>query len=219
MPPAFRTAWQASQSTHEASLGAFPLTLKQAPKERTPPTRGALTGLRIFICELMITRTHVSPQLARTPLCRCSLGRMLGKYLVRQFVSLLPPAFSRAASVCIRCALALSQSLRAITWRPALMSDVRSATIRILPAGVVLRFSGRDAWALHALILAGERGCTPIDYPGPRWSGYVHRLRRAGLVIETCDERHAGPYPGRDARYILRSVVEIVSIDDTEEAA
>ena len=23
-----------------------------------------------------------------------------------------------------------------------------------------------------------------------------------GLVIETCDERHAGPYPGRRARYL-----------------
>ena len=24
------------------------------------------------------------------------------------------------------------------------------------------------------LIAAGERGCTSIDHPGPRWSDYVH---------------------------------------------
>src|ERR1700687_3438433 len=29
----------------------------------------------------------------------------------------------------------------------------------------------------------GVRHCTPIDHPGPRWSGYVHKLRKAGIVI------------------------------------
>ena len=101
------------------------------------------------------------------------------------------------------------------------MADIRSITVRIQPDAVQRRFNGRMAWALHALIVAGETGCTPIDHPGPRWSGYVHQLRRAGLVIETCDERHAGPYAGRHARYILRSAVEIVSISDSamEKAA
>jgi hypothetical protein len=37
---------------------------------------------------------------------------------------------------------------------------------------------GRVAWALGELIDAGPAGCTPIDHPGPRWSSYVHRLRR-----------------------------------------
>lgn len=45
----------------------------------------------------------------------------------------------------------------------------------------VVGLKGRDAWALAQLIEAGERGCTPIDQPGPRWSGYVHKLRRAGI--------------------------------------
>ena len=29
---------------------------------------------------------------------------------------------------------------------------------------------GRDRWALESLIRAGDRGCTAIDHPGPRWS-------------------------------------------------
>ena len=44
---------------------------------------------------------------------------------------------------------------------------------------------GRDAWALQELVEAGNKGCTPIDHPGPRWSGYVHRLRKLGIHVET----------------------------------
>ncbi len=40
-------------------------------------------------------------------------------------------------------------------------------------------FPGREAWALGELVKAGERGCTPIDTPGPRWSDYVFKLRGA----------------------------------------
>lgn len=99
------------------------------------------------------------------------------------------------------------------------MSDIRSISVRIVPDGTGLRLNGRLAWALHALIVAGETGCTPLDHPGPRWSGYVHKLRREELVVETWDERHAGPYPGRHARYVLRSTVEIVILGDMEKAA
>lgn len=73
-----------------------------------------------------------------------------------------------------------------------------------------LTFRGRDAWALSELLASGERGCTPIDHPGPRWSGYVHKLRRAGLAIETVVEPHSGPFAGRHARYVLRTRLEIV---------
>ena len=72
-------------------------------------------------------------------------------------------------------------------------------------------FKGRDAWALDELIAAGEAGCTPIDHPGPRWSHYVFKLRRAGLDVETITEAHGGPYKGTHARYVLRSKVRRVT--------
>lgn len=70
---------------------------------------------------------------------------------------------------------------------------------------------GREAWALVALMAAGEGGCTPINNPGPRWSGYVHDLRRLGFVIETVRERHGGEFPGHHARYVLRSPVFVLN--------
>lgn len=73
-----------------------------------------------------------------------------------------------------------------------------------------LDISGRAEWALRQLMAAGRKGCTPIDNPAPRWSGYVHKLRRMGIDIETVDERHGGAFPGRHARYVLHSVVRAV---------
>jgi hypothetical protein len=68
--------------------------------------------------------------------------------------------------------------------------------------------AGRDAWALAELIHAGADGCTPIDNPGPRWSGYIFKLKRIyGLNIESITERHGGDYAGKHARYVLRSKV------------
>lgn len=77
-------------------------------------------------------------------------------------------------------------------------------------AGRRWSFIGRDAWALAALIAADERGCTPIDHPGPRWSAYVHKLRRAGIDVETIRERHGGPFAGDHARYVLRTRLRII---------
>jgi len=79
--------------------------------------------------------------------------------------------------------------------------------------------SGRDAWALSELVEAGANGCTPIDHPGPRWSGYVHKLRRTyGIHVDTIHERHGGPFAGRHARYVLRSTVRIVATGEAEAA-
>lgn len=77
--------------------------------------------------------------------------------------------------------------------------------------------SGRMLWALEQLLEAGERGCTPIDTPGPRWSNYVFKLRNESVEIETITENHVGPFAGTHARYVLRSL--IVSMDAAGEVA
>jgi hypothetical protein len=74
---------------------------------------------------------------------------------------------------------------------------------------------GRDAWALGELIAAGANGCTPIDQPGPRWSGYIFKLKRIyRLSIETITEMHGGEYAGKHARYVLRSKVHFADPAD-----
>lgn len=83
-------------------------------------------------------------------------------------------------------------------------------TTVLLPNDERRTYGGRLAWALSALLVAGERGCTPITTPGPRWSDYVFKLRRDGLEIETITEPHGGPYPGHHARYVLRTPLRIV---------
>ena len=82
---------------------------------------------------------------------------------------------------------------------------------RVLPDGPTLTVTGRDAWALLALVASGARGATPIENPGPRWSAYVFNLRQLGLTIETVRERHRGAFPGSHARYVLRSPVEVLT--------
>src|ERR1700682_2715264 len=76
--------------------------------------------------------------------------------------------------------------------------------------GAVVTVRGRDAWALLQLKASNQSGCTPIEHPGPRWSGYVHKLRKLGIVIETLREAHGGPFSGQHARYVLRSLITIV---------
>ncbi len=82
---------------------------------------------------------------------------------------------------------------------------------------VTITVNGRCRWALEVLIVAGPKGCTPIDTPGPRWSGYVHNLRNQGVDIETRHEQHKGPFPGTHARYVLRANVK--PLDSGEIAA
>lgn len=90
------------------------------------------------------------------------------------------------------------------------MTDKLRVIAKIEPDGGVHEVVGRDAWALLNLLRAGEHGCTPITTPGPRWSHYVYKLRRAGFIIETIDENHGGPFAGTHARYVLRSQVTIL---------
>lgn len=84
----------------------------------------------------------------------------------------------------------------------------RAFTIRdgaALPRVVVVK--GRVRWALEHLMRAGSKGCTPITHPGPRWAAHTHKLRKAGVTVETVHESHDGPFPGHHARYVLRSSV------------
>jgi hypothetical protein len=80
------------------------------------------------------------------------------------------------------------------------------------------KFLGREAWALHHLVEAGDTGCTPLTTPGPRWSDYVFKCRRDGVSIETIDEPHGGSFSGTHARYVLRSAVRLIEVVRESEA-
>jgi hypothetical protein len=89
---------------------------------------------------------------------------------------------------------------------------VISLTARIGgPDAEAKKFTGRNAWTLSKLIAAGESGITALEIQGPRLSGYILRLRQAGVPIETRSERHAGNFSGQHGRYLLRAPVEIIA--------
>lgn len=97
------------------------------------------------------------------------------------------------------------------------MTSIRSITVRIGgDGGTVKRFTGRVAWTLMKLVGVGEKGIAPIGYPAPRWSQYVHLLRRGGIEIETIEEQHGGPYAGRHGRYVLRTTVEVLARSEVQ---
>lgn len=98
------------------------------------------------------------------------------------------------------------------------MSKKHSMTFRVLPDGLWQTATGRDAWALLQLTDKPE-GVTPIDTPGPRWSGYVFNLRQMGVVIETVHERHSGAFPGTHARYVLRCDIELLETSGEAQSA
>ncbi|RWP40150.1 MAG: hypothetical protein EOR04_19585 [Mesorhizobium sp.] len=92
--------------------------------------------------------------------------------------------------------------------------------VKVLPDGEPMTIYGREAWCLRCLVDAGEKGCTPVSHPGPRFAAYVHDLRHDyGLVIESIHEAHAGAYPGSHCRYVLRSIVAILDDNETARAA
>jgi hypothetical protein len=98
------------------------------------------------------------------------------------------------------------------------MMNKLTVTVRILPGGDTVTLTGRDPWAMEQLLAAGECGCTPIDNPAPRWSGYVFNLRQMGFEIETLHEPHNGQFPGTHARYVLRSEVLLTPVEQEEAA-
>lgn len=78
---------------------------------------------------------------------------------------------------------------------------------------------GRDAWALMQLLKAGDGGLTTLQNPAPRWSHYIWKLRAQGVNIETIDEAHGGLFSGSHARYILRSLVRVVDLNQDASVA
>jgi hypothetical protein len=78
-------------------------------------------------------------------------------------------------------------------------------TYTIQETGQRISVTGRDAWALQQLVKAGATGCTPINQPAPRWSAYVHNLRKLGIDIATIYEAHGGQFAGIHGRYVLKS--------------
>lgn len=87
----------------------------------------------------------------------------------------------------------------------------RAGRYHVTPEGgepFTISIKGREAWALDRLHRAGPKGCTPIEQPAPRWSAYVHKLRRLGVPIETLFEPHGGEFSGTHGRYVLRAKVQ-----------
>jgi hypothetical protein len=76
----------------------------------------------------------------------------------------------------------------------------------------------RVASAVHALIERGERGVTPLEWVGPRWSDYVLKAKKLGFDIETVHEGHSGPFAGRHGRYVMRSPVQVLKVVRASEA-
>lgn len=88
--------------------------------------------------------------------------------------------------------------------------------LAVLPDGSEKTFKGRYAWTLRQLVSAGSKGITPIERPAPRWSHYVMILRRAGITIETIDEKHDGIFAGTHGRYVLRDEIMLIDPDKTK---
>jgi hypothetical protein len=89
-------------------------------------------------------------------------------------------------------------------------NDVVELLVQRLDTGETLRVKGREAWTLSCLLEKGQGGIIPLEKPAPRWSAYVHSLRKRGLAIDTIDEQHTGPYPGAHGRYVLRTQVRVL---------
>jgi hypothetical protein len=103
-------------------------------------------------------------------------------------------------------------AIAAGTWTIAQLKGraKRAGLYQVTPEGgepFTIEATGREAWALDRLLTAGPKGCTPIDQPAPRWSAYVHKLRKRGVPIDTLHEPHGGEFSGTHGRYVLRADV------------
>jgi len=70
-----------------------------------------------------------------------------------------------------------------------------------------LKLTKRAEFFLEEMLAAGRTGITTIDYPGVRVGDAVHKLRKAGVKIETQYEQHGGEFAGAHGIYVLISRV------------
>jgi hypothetical protein len=91
-----------------------------------------------------------------------------------------------------------------------MMTSQLKVTFKRMPDDLPVTVVGRTAWALQELVQAGPKGITALENPAPRLAHYILCLRKAGLTIETIDEKHSGPFKGVHGRYILKSDVQIM---------
>ena len=99
--------------------------------------------------------------------------------------------------------------------RYALLPDQRLVNLTLLnlmtdgiPLGRrPLKLTKRAEFFLGELLAAGTAGITTISYPGVRVGDAIHKLRQAGVVIETQYEQHGGDFAGSHGVYVLRSRV------------
>jgi hypothetical protein len=101
-----------------------------------------------------------------------------------------------------------------IDWRQELI-DLRNE----LAEETKHQIEGAYTLTLRMLARIDAQLMTPIDHSGPRWSGYVHKVRKLGLQIETMTERRGGPFAGHHARYVLFLRVCILGDGASEAAA
>jgi hypothetical protein len=73
-----------------------------------------------------------------------------------------------------------------------------------------LRLVGREAYTLDKLLEYGASGLSSIEQIGPRISHYIYKLRKAGLTIETREEKHVGAFMGWHGRYVLHAQLRVV---------
>jgi hypothetical protein len=69
----------------------------------------------------------------------------------------------------------------------------------------------RATFFLGEMLAKGRQGITTIDYPGVRVGDAIHKLRKAGVQIETQHVAHGGEFAGHHGCYVLKS--RIVRLD------
>jgi len=86
-------------------------------------------------------------------------------------------------------------------------------TLNLSEQSSTFELQGRLGWTMAQLATAGTKGVATIERPAPRWSAYVHELRKRGIPIDTEMVPHGGSYSGHHARYRLACDVSLTVLD------